>query len=79
MKKDKKLIEWAKKLRSQNNRHALGYEETLSFSLGYINALIDVKKLTKIQSKILKKCFTSYEGEYCFDFQLGREVKTVLD
>ena len=51
-----------KQIKGQNQRKALGYEDTLAFNFGYISCLFTNKIISKLEYNLLLKQF-SYESE----------------
>lgn len=77
MKTDKKLIKWASKLKQSKSNHALGWESSNDFTVGYTDALVHTKILTRSQANILNKCFGWDADDFEFDFKTGLHHRIV--
>jgi len=77
MKKDIKLIKWAKKLTQSQRNLALGWEGTNDFTTGYTTSLVTAKLLNRKQANILNRCFGWTSDDFEFDFKTGNYHKNV--
>ena len=62
---NRKLEKYSKQIKAINHRKALGYERTLDFSYGYIEALIDNKFISRKEGNVLLKVYSNYENGDC--------------